>query len=193
MRRITAILLAIVFIAALLCACDDTKPDPDASTAEPTEKATEKAADDPTDAPTDVPTEASEPADSTFVYTDPSGAYQLDVPERWNDTGMIVAEENEGYEIVAFVYKDAYEQGAGRVFTIVKISDAANITDVSELPHAEELYNDGTMQVFVNYPTDVQFAPYDEPGSAESDRQYEEYRVLSEMRDGIIGSFRICE
>ena len=103
---------------------------------------------------------------------------------------MILEEDDgNGNEMVRFVYKDSYYEGAGNVFSIVMIDDPSAFFDVSMLPHGEELYNDGKVQVFVNHPTDVQFAPYEQPGTPEFNKQQAEYSALSNTKRSIIDSF----
>lgn len=204
MKKILALLLAAVFTAAVLAACGDGEPkrrptnateaateaQTEEATEAPTEEVTEAPTEAPTEKPTQAPTEKPKATDTSFEYSDPAGAYQVTVPEIWNNTGMIVEDEYDGNELVRFVYKDAYYEGAGNVFTIVYVNNSANIIDVSNLPHGDELYNDGSEQIYVIYPTDVQFGVYEQPGTAEFNKQQAEYSALSATREDIIKSFR---
>ncbi len=207
MKKILALLLVVVFAAALLTACGDGNPKHRPQTAtEATEKATEKPTEKPTEAateapteppteppteaPTEAPTEKPQALNTAFSYTDPDGEFTLTVPAIWNETGMILEEDDgSGHEMIRFVYKDAYYQGAGTVFSIVVIDDPSAFVDVTMLPHAEELYKDDSTQIFVNYPTDVQFSVYEQPGTAEFQRQQAEYTALNQTRQGVIDSF----
>ncbi len=194
MKKILALLLAAVFAATLLTACGDKAKTDDAKIA--TEAATEKATEAPTEEATEAPTEApTEPAsDGSFTYTDPAGKYQLTVPAIWNDTGLILSETDvDGVEFVRFYYKAAYDEGAGHVFSIGLAEDPAKLVDVTQLPHAENIFNDGKRQAFVIYPTDVQFAPNGTPGSADFNKQQEEYTALNETKESIINSFSFID
>ena len=205
MKRIIAIILAALMTVALLTACgeEDAKTRtatetqkateaPTEATAAPTEAPTEAPTDAPTEAPTEAPTKA--PAQETdFLYNDPSGLYQLTVPVIWNATGLIVEDEYQGHEAVKFVYQDAYYQGAGRVFTVIYIDDPADFVDVTQWPHAEELFNNGSIQVFVDYPTDVQWGVYEQPGTSEFNKQQAEYNALKDTTRSILDSFTICD
>lgn len=193
MKKLTAVLLITVFTLALLTACgdkSDTKDrSADSSSAPATEKATEAPAEAETEAATEAATEAPTEADTSFTYTDPAGKYQLTVPAIWNETGLIKSETDvDSNEFVRFYYKAAYDQGAGHVFSIVLVEDASKMIDVTQLPHAEEIFNDGSKQVCAIYPTDVQFAPYGQPGTAEFTKQQSEYTALSETKESIIAS-----
>lgn len=194
MKKILALLLAAVFAATLLTACGNKAKTDDAKIA--TEAATEKATEAPTEEATEAPTEApTEPAsDGSFTYTDPAGKYQLTVPAIWNDTGLILSETDvDGNEFVRFYYKAAYDEGAGHVFSIGLAEDPAKLVDVTQLPHAENIFNDGKRQAFVIYPTDVQFAPNGPPGNADFNKQQEEYTALNETKESIINSFSFID
>ena len=198
MKKTLALLLAAVLFAVMLTACGDKsekKTDPPAATEKAAETVTEALTEEPTEEATEAPTgeqtEAPAAADSAFTYTDPAGIYQLTVPVIWNETGLIKEETDvDGNECVRFYYKASYEQGAGHVFSVILVDDPSKIIDVTQMPHSEDLFNDGKRQVYVMYPTDVQFAPYDEPGSADFNKQQAEYSALYETRQGIIDSFR---
>lgn len=195
MKKILALLLAAVFAATLLTACgnkaktDDAKIATEAVTEKVTEAPVEEATEEATEAPV-LPTAAP----NEFVYTDPAGKYQVTVPIIWNDTGLILSETDvDGVEFVRFYYKAAYEQGAGHVFSIGYCEDSSKFVDVTQMPHADELLNDGSRQAFVVYPTDVQFAPYGKPGTEEFDKQQAEYGVLNKTKEGIINSFTMLD
>lgn len=199
MKKILVFLLITVFTLTLLTACGD-KPKSDTDKKAATEKATEAVTEaepeteEETEAPTEAETEKPRATDTEFTYTDPAGVYQLTVPTIWNDTGLIADETDvDGNECVRFFYKAAYDQGAGHVFTVVLVRDPSKIVDITQLPHAEDIFNDGKMQVYVMYPTDVQFAPYDEPGTGDFNKQQAEYEALSKTRESIIDSFMFCE
>lgn len=194
MKKIIAVFLTAVFAAAFLTACGDkSKSDTDnkkAATEKATEAATEAQTEEATEAVTEEPTEAPETDEAAFTYTDPAGKYQLTVPAIWNETGFIKSDTDvDGNEFVRFYYKAAYDQGAGHVFSIGLVEDASKMVDVTQLPHAEEIFNDGSKQVFVIYPTDVQFAPNGEQGTAEFTKQQKEYTELSDTKESIIASF----
>ena len=74
-------------------------------------------------------------------------------------------------------------------FTIVLVEDASKIVDVTQFPHAEDIFNNGDTQVYAIYPTDVQFAPKSKPGSAEFEKQHKEYTELNDSKEDIIKSF----
>ena len=200
MKRIITLLLTALFAAAALAACNESQVTPTVST---TAAATENASEAPTIAPTEAPTAAATEAptqaptekpaalDTSFTYTDPAGMYELTVPVIWNATGLILEDKDaNGNETARFVYKDAYYQGAGHVFTVVMSDSPSRFVDVSMFPRADELYNDGSVQIYAIYPTDVQWAIHDKPGTEEYERQQSEYKALSDTREAIIASFR---
>ena len=196
MKRIIALLLAALFTAALLTACGGKKSKTGSAsqTEKATEAVTEAATEEETEAPSEEETEKPAATDTEFIYTDPAGVYELTVPVIWNDTGLILSETDaDGNECVRFVYKAAYEQGAGHVFTVILSEDPSKFVDINMLPHAEEIFNDGSRQVSVMYPTDVQFAPYAQPNSDDFNKQSAEYGVLNDTKQGIIDSFRFVE
>lgn len=196
-KKIFAVLLVAVFSLMLLSACGDQSETKEKSTSSAsgassaaTEKATEADTEEASEAVTEEATEAPATEDATFTYTDPAGKYQLTVPAIWNETGLIKSETDvDGNEFVRFYYKAAYDQGAGHVFSIGLVEDASKMVDVTQLPHAEEIFNDGSRQVFVIYPTDVQFAPNSVQGTDEFTKQQNEYSALSETKESIIASF----
>lgn len=190
MKKFLALLLAAVFAATFLTACgDNAKTDDKKVTEAVTEKATEAPTEEATEAPV-LPTAAP----NEFVYTDPAGKYQVTVPIIWNDTGLILSETDvDGVEFVRFYYKAAYEQGAGHVFSIGLCEDPSKFVDVTQLPHADELLNDGSRQVFAIYPTDVQFSPYGQPGTEDFNKQQAEYGVLNKTKDSIIDSLTLLD
>lgn len=196
MKKILALLLAAVCATAILTACGKKeKEENTAATEATTEKATEAATEEVTDAPTEAASDApDQPADNTFTYTDPAGKYQLTVPAIWKETGLILSETDvDGNEFVRFYYKAAYDEGAGHVFSIGLAEDPAKFVDVTQLPHAENIFNDGKRQAFVIYPTDVQFAPNGTPGSDDFNKQQKEYTALSDTKESIINSFSFTD
>ncbi|MBR1731205.1 MAG: hypothetical protein IJ725_02080 [Ruminococcus sp.] len=131
----------------------------------------------------EFPTEGDENED-TYTYTEPQGRWSVQVPNEWDEYGEIINLNGN----VRFVYKKAYEEyGAGHVFTICT-KDALNKVDVTTYPRAEEIYLDSNIQVFVEYPTDVQFGGMD---GSEMDEQAPEYSALSELEEEIIDSLEI--
>ena len=122
------------------------------------------------------------------TYTEANGRWSVTLPEVWDELGDIIESSTDGIDYVRFVYEEAYEDyGAGHVFTI-GTSDASNPYDVSSLPHGKEIYLDKNIQVFVEYPTDLQYGGAD--GSKISEQMIE-YNKLKDTIDEIIDSLKV--
>ena len=127
-------------------------------------------------------------ADNVDTYTEPYGRWSVKLPEIWDELGDIVESNNNGIDYVSFVYEKAYEDyGAGRVFTICT-TDADNPVDVSQLPHGEEIYLDKNIQIYVEYPTDVQYGGID---GSKMKEQKPEYDALKATVEDIIASLEV--
>ena len=196
MKRIIVFVLVIA-LAVSAAACSVSVSSGGATEA-PTgsTEASAAATEVPTAAVTDAPgptlnivTEPPKSDSGYSAYTEPNGYWQVTVPDIWSELGIIV-EYKDGYNsCVKFAYEDAYNDGAGHVFTIVMCVNPSDFVDVENLPHAEELYRSPDFQVYVVYPTDVQFGVYDDPSSDRFQRQKEEYGELYDTREDIIDSF----
>ena len=195
MKKIIALLLTALVIAGL-AACsakvdsaDKAGSDSKASAEKPSELAAEEA----TAIPTEPVTEAPEEHDGdTFVYADKSGLWETDVPVIWQSMGAIVEYSNDesGTYYAKFVHKEAYEAGAGHIFTIATCVDPDSFMDVSILPQGEELYRSDSVQIYVIYPSDVQLA-IDGDSTAEAlNEQNEEFDTLRKTKQGVFDSIR---
>ena len=200
MKRLFAITLLTVLMLSVFTGCSsfpfaptptqpsETTQATSAETAAPTE--TTEAAETTQEETQKVTTTDEFPTegDEEEGYAEPQGRWSLDVPDSWYEYGDIIEESNGNR--VKFVYKKAYDEyGAGHVFTIFT-KNASNAVDVTELPHAEELYLDDNIQIYVEYPTDVQFGGID---GSEIEEQAPEYGALSDMKDDIINSLEVLE
>lgn len=193
MKRLLILTMAAVLSLSLLAGCSKK------SSSSSSSKKSSTSVDTPTQKP--APTSQQETNSDTpsvvtrdefptegddSIFVEPNGKWSVKIPDEWYDYGSVI--ENYSDNSVRFVYKKAYnDYGAGHVFTICTV-DASSAEDVSTYPRAEELYRDSDIQIFVYYPTDVQFGGMD--GST-VDEDGKEYRVLSDMADGIIGSLEV--
>ncbi len=126
--------------------------------------------------------------DGTETYTEPNGRWSVKLPEVWDELGDMVVSKSSGIDYVNFVYEKAYDDyGAGRVFAICT-TDADNKVDVSQLPHGEEIYLDKNIQIYVEYPTDVQFGGID---GSKMEEQKPEYDALKSTIEDIIDSLEV--
>lgn len=127
--------------------------------------------------------EDTDVSSDTFTYTEPQGRWSVEVPNVWNELGKIV-ERSDNY--IRFVYKKAYDDyGAGHVFTIGTAS-ALDPYDVSQLPHGEEIYLDGVIQVYIEYPTDVQYGGLDGSDMATQSVEYGKLKdTINKIKDSL--------
>jgi len=195
MKRIIALLLTLV-IALCASACS-VNVNVGSSYTEPTEETEPEPTEAPTKAPTEPPTEAptaapkptpTQPANA-FYYTSPSGHWRVTVPNQWKKTGKIVEYIKDSVYTAQFVHRGAYAKGAGHIFTIVTVEGTKNFVNVSQYPHAETIIKTGGVQVYVIYPTDVQFGVGVKAGSAAYKQQQREYQALANTRQSILDSF----
>ncbi len=194
MKRIIAILAVMAMMTAVFAGCNNQEePKPtEATTQKVTETETEETTEteeETTEATTstdEFPTEADTTAADTNNYKEPQKRWSANVPSVWDKYGKIIEDPSGKY--VKFVYKKAYDEyQAGHVFTINTVS-AANKVDVTQYPHAEEVYLDKNIQIYVMYPTDVQFGGID---GSEMDTQSVEYGKLKNTTDAIIDSLKV--
>lgn len=187
---ITAAVLVTAFSGCSLFTINVEPTKPSETAAETTQAETSKPA-ETTEATQKVNTTDEFPTegdDAENVFTEPNGRWKVTIPDVWYKYGEIKQSAKKNY--VKFVYKKASDEyGAGHVFTISTV-DAADAVDVKQFPHAEEIYKDENIQIYVEYPTDVQFGGMD-GSSIESDGP--EYQALSETKDEIIDSLEVLE
>ena len=190
MNKIIAIILASVLMLSLAgCRINIHGILSDLPTAPASDKETEAPSEAATEAPTEAPAEVA-PA-GYYIFTDKGENWQVYVPEVWRETGIIVEYDDGGTRYSKFCYKEAYNDGAGHVFTIATCTDPADFVDVSEFPYAEQLYKSGDIQIYAVFPTDVQFGVFDDPSSSEFKKQQKEYSELYETRQEILDSFKL--
>ena len=182
MKKLIAVLL-ILALAAVFTACTKNNADGTEAQTQAATQAQTEAAGESTEAPDDAPK-------GYYTFTEKNGVFQVYVPELWRKTGLIIEYDEGSTRYNRFVYKEAFEQGAGHVFTIAVCSDPASFIDCSAMPHCEELYRSADRQVYSVYPTDVQFGVFMEPSSDDFKKQFEEYSALSETMEGIIASIK---
>ena len=201
MKRIICLLCALICVVGALTACENkTKTQ---SSDKPVETQTENIKPNEPFEKNEA-TEATETTETTEVqettkvqepttaqakadykeYTDPKGRWSVKIPNDWYKYGDVI--ENE--DSVKFVYKKSYtEYGAGHVFTIFTVPVEEKV-NVSDYPKGKELYIDNSIQVYVLYPTDVQFGGIN---GENFDTEKEEYKFLSNLREEIIDSFTV--
>lgn len=203
MKKILALLLAAAMMIVVFTSCScflftpaptqaaETTSATEEETAEATEttqKATQKVTS--TD---EFPTEGDDDNDDNDDtddneghFVEPQGRWRVEVPEIWDEYGDIVVTKNGNS--VKFVYKKAYEEyKAGHVFTICTTA-ASNKVDVTNYPHAEEIYLDKNIQIYVLYPTDVQYGGLD---GSDMEKEAPEYNALYNTREDIIDSLEV--
>lgn len=199
MKRIIAILAVMAMLTAVFVGCNNQEePKPtETTTQEITETETEteteevsETEEETTEATTstdEFPTETEETTvKDTNNYTEPQNRWSVNIPSVWDKYGKVIEDPSGKY--VKFVYKKAYDEyQAGHVFTINTV-DAANKVDVTQYPHAEEVYLDKNIQIYVMYPTDVQFGGID---GSEMDTQSVEYGKLKNTTDVILDSLKV--
>lgn len=217
MKKIIAILSVITILATVFYGCGEPKEttsteattqetteiETDTETDEITEMETESDTTEATTSTDEFPTESNDNDDSNNSgdngnsddgtdtssnnYTEPGKRWSANVPTNvWDTYGEILEDASKTY--VRFVYKKAYDEyQAGHVFTIYTV-DAANKVDVSTYPHAEQIYLDDNIQIYVDYPTDVQYGGID---GSEIESQGKEYKKLKDTTSGIINSIKV--
>lgn len=199
MKRIIAILAVMAMLTAVFVGCNNQEePKPtETTTQEITETETEteteevsETEEETTEATTSTDEFPTETEETTVVdtnnYTEPQNRWSVNIPSVWDKYGKVIEDPSGKY--VKFVYKKAYDEyQAGHVFTINTV-DAANKVDVTQYPHAEEVYLDKNIQIYVMYPTDVQFGGID---GSEMDTQSVEYGKLKNTTDVILDSLKV--
>ncbi len=196
MKKALTITLAAVLITAIFsgCSCFGVQlirtTEPQETTAETTAETTEALVSKTEKQTEDIKTTDEFPTEGEDEnnYTEPSGRWSVNVPEIWDKKGKIIESKYKKTDIVRFVYKKAYDEyEAGHVFSICTVS-ADKAVDVSTLPRAEEIYIDDNIQIYVDYPTDVQFGGID---GSEMESQGKEYNKLKNTVEDIIDSLNV--
>ena len=184
-KWIAGLLTVVLMISVCACSININMIGPTGSATEATGSVTEATA------PPAEATAAQTAPDGYFYVEHPDGLWRVTVPEIWHDKGLFVTLEDGHTLYMKFVLKDAYYEGAGHVFTIATVSGSANFADVSYFPRADELYRDDEIQIYAEYPTDVQFGVYDDPSSDAFKQQQQDYQALAETKQGIIDSLTL--
>ena len=193
MRKVFIVLLILIAVVSL-AACakeadtDSTTPasESEAVTEIPAEKPTQKPTDPPTEAPTapsyTVITQSSgETAelngDGTFTYTNRKYGWSVDIPEVWNEYGMIIEYDDTGK--TEFKHESSFFSDyhlTGDIFSMMTVP----ASEYKESEFNIKLYGDDEYVVFWSKPSDVQTDLHKE----------DELEPLKESREQILESFR---
>lgn len=191
MKKVFAIILSAVIMSLAFSGCSffgirfQPKTETESTSAQTTETTTATQA--PQTTTQEIKTTDEFPTeDDSEEFIEPQGRWKVTLPDVWDSYGDIIVSDKG--DNVRFVYEEAYEEyGAGHVFTICT-NKASDKEDMTNFPHAKEIYLDKNIQIYVMYPTDVQFGGID---GSKIDEQSEEYSALYNSVEDIIKSLEV--
>ncbi|MBQ3417093.1 MAG: hypothetical protein IJH32_04590 [Ruminococcus sp.] len=190
------IILLIIAVAVSLCACAEKADAEPTAPATETAALTEKPAETVTEAPTETPTEkhaertytvitqstgeTPETNDGYFTYTNNKYGWSVDIPEVWNEYGMIVEYDDTGE--VAFKHEESF-------FSEYHLS--GNIFSLVTLPAGSTFYTANGSTGTDIYQDDEYMVCWDKPSDVQTDLHFEdEINQLKDTREQILESFR---